>query len=141
MSVPTSRRLVALCLLLVCVLTACSGGETSDQPSASDRVTTVAEPSESSQAIADGATVIDVRTPEEFAQGHVAGALNIDVEASGFETSVKRLDPDKSYVVYCESGRRAGLAIEQMQELGFDDLLNGGGFEDLAEAGVETDGG
>ncbi|WP_052667474.1 rhodanese-like domain-containing protein [Nitriliruptor alkaliphilus] len=89
-------------------------------------------------AQADGRVVIDVRTPEEFDAGHVDGALLIDVQQPDFEARVSELPLDEAYFVYCRTGNRSGQAIERMRELGFTDLVNGGGFDELAEAGLDT---
>ena len=74
--------------------------------------------------------------PAEFTTGHVADAL--DAERSIFEAKVGALDKGKTYVVYCRTGSRAGRAIEAMAKLGFENLVNGGAFDDLAAAGVPT---
>ncbi len=98
----------------------------------------IAEPSVVREAITDGAEVIDVRTPEEFSGGHLTGATNIDVSTPDFEDRTSDLDHAVTYVVYCASGNRAGTAIELMSDQGFDNLVNGGGFDDLAAAGLPT---
>jgi phage shock protein E len=82
--------------------------------------------------VADGAEVVDVRTPEEFDTGHLDGAVNIDYQAADFADRVAELPREASYVVYCASGRRATGAVEQMRDLGFTDVVNGGGYSDLA---------
>lgn len=89
-------------------------------------------------AQAEGRVLIDVRTPEEFDAGHVDGALLIDVQQPDFEARVSELPRDEAYFVYCRTGNRSGQAIERMRELGFTDLVNGGGFDELADAGLAT---
>ena len=79
-------------------------------------------------------SVIDVRTADEYATGHLQGAINIDVEGSDFATEVGKLDPAGTYVVYCHSGRRAGIAKDQMTSMGFKDVTNAGGLQDAATA-------
>lgn len=75
--------------------------------------------------------VIDVRTPEEFATGHLDGAVNIDVESADFATQIEALDKAGNYVVYCHSGRRAGIAVDAMTAAGFTgNLVNAGGIAD-----------
>ena len=127
-------RAVAVLLLAVVALTGCSGSGTT---TTDEGVRTVAA-GEAQQLIDDGAVVIDVRTPEEFASGHLADARNIDVQADSFHTEVDALDRDATYVLYCRSGARAGAAGEMMLEMGFTDVANAGGFEDLASAGLPT---
>jgi rhodanese-related sulfurtransferase len=79
-------------------------------------------------------SVIDVRTPEEFAAGHLTGALNIDIEGADFSGAVSSLDKTDTYVLYCRSGRRAGIALETMKSLGFTNLENAGGLDEAAVA-------
>lgn len=82
-------------------------------------------------------TVIDVRTPAEYAAGHVDGAENIDVSAGSFEQQVEQLDKDEEYVVYCQSGNRSAQAADTMAELGFTEIVDGGGIVDLQSAGAD----
>jgi rhodanese-related sulfurtransferase len=77
------------------------------------------------------AAIIDVRTIDEFATGHLQGAVNMDVESPDFATQISALDKSKDYLLYCHSGRRAGLAIDQMKTAGFTgELANAGGIAD-----------
>lgn len=76
--------------------------------------------------------VIDVRTVEEFNAGHLEGALNIPVEVGDFAGAISKLDPEGNYLVYCRTGRRSGLAIDQMTQLGFKNLSNLGSLENAA---------
>jgi phage shock protein E len=78
-----------------------------------------------------GALVIDVRSPGEFSGGHVDGALNIvhtDTEALAAAIGP---DQDRSVVLYCASGRRSGLAIADLEELGYEALYNATGYDAL----------
>ncbi|ACY47169.1 rhodanese-like domain-containing protein [Rhodothermus marinus] len=79
--------------------------------------------------------VIDVRTPEEFAQGHLEGAINLDLMASDFHEKVARLDPNRTYYLYCRSGNRSGQAARLLRKRGLE-AYNIGGLEDLARAGA-----
>lgn len=122
----------------------CAASDTDDAPQSQDTPaaaiapTDIADPSTVRDAIGGGAEVIDVRTPEEFADGHLQGAVNVDLAAPDFAERIADLDRSTSYVVYCASGNRAGTAIEMMHDQGFNDLMNGGGFEDLAAEGLPT---
>jgi rhodanese-related sulfurtransferase len=67
---------------------------------------------------------LDVRTPLEFESGHVPGALNIP-----HTELAERLDEvtgqrERLVVVYCESGRRADVALEVLQEAGLEHLAS-----------------
>ena len=79
-------------------------------------------------------SIIDVRTPTEFAGGHLQGAVNIDVEGADFVATVSKLDRVGNYVLYCHSGRRAGIALDAMKTLGFSKLTNAGGIDAAASA-------
>lgn len=89
-------------------------------------------------AAAEDRVLIDVRTDEEVAAGAIVGALHLDVQDPDFEARVAELARDEAYLVYCRTGNRSGQAIERMRALGFEDLVNGGAYEDLAEAGLPT---
>lgn len=67
---------------------------------------------------------LDVRTPGEFMEGHISGAINIDVEGSSFDTEIANLDKNKSYAVYCRSGRRSLIAVDKLSAAGFPKLSN-----------------
>ncbi|NUQ23689.1 MAG: rhodanese-like domain-containing protein [Saprospiraceae bacterium] len=66
-----------------------------------------------------GITVIDVRTAEEFAANHIDGAINIDYLALDFLDCIEKLDPQRTYLVYCRSGRRSVRAATLMRNGGF----------------------
>ena len=57
--------------------------------------------------------ILDVRTPREFQAGHLPGAVNLDFNASDFETRAALLDKSKTYVVHCASGGRSVKACEK----------------------------
>jgi len=72
--------------------------------------------------------IIDVRTPQEFAQGHIEGAININLYDSNFEQQISQLDKNKTYLLYCRSGHRSGIAKQIFARAGFEKVydLQGG---------------
>ncbi len=66
-----------------------------------------------------GTIVLDVRTPAEYASGHLPQAQNIDIEAADFATRIAALDKKATYAVYCHSGNRSGVAMDQMLAANF----------------------
>jgi rhodanese-related sulfurtransferase len=68
--------------------------------------------------------VLDVRTPSEWASGHVPGAALIDFNSPDFEGKIRQLDPSKTYLVYCRSGRRSMLASNLLVRNGFTQVKN-----------------
>ena len=78
--------------------------------------------------------VLDVRTPEEYTSGYIGKALNIDYESDSFEKELSRLDKNKTYLVYCESGGRSASAIELMHDQGFKNVFElKGGIEEWVD--------
>jgi len=63
--------------------------------------------------------LIDVRTPAEFSKERIAGAMNIDVQSDDFGSKISKLDKNKTYFIYCKSGRRSQLASTTMKQSGF----------------------
>ena len=133
-------RVAALFLvgLLLLVVSACGEGYGDEPapPASSESAAASSAPVPAGEAldlIADGASSIDVRTRAEFDAGHLDGAINIDVQEADFEERVSELPREASYVVYCASGRRATGAVDRMVELGFTDVVNGGGYDDLTQ--------
>ncbi len=76
---------------------------------------------------------LDVRSAEEFAAGHLAGAVNIPHMEVSARIAELKLDKDTPIAIYCKSGRRAGIALSALEELGYTALSNKGGFEDLQQ--------
>lgn len=74
---------------------------------------------------------IDVRSASEYADGHIAGAVNIPHTEIAEQITTLKLDKDTKIALYCGSGRRAGIALETLQQLGYTNLTNEGGYKDL----------
>lgn len=72
--------------------------------------------------------ILDVRTPEEVAEGHLAGAKNIDVQDELFQQNIEQLNKNKTYLLYCRSGKRTAVAGAKMKAAGFKKvyMLDGG---------------
>lgn len=68
--------------------------------------------------------VLDIRTPGEFATGHVEGALNIDYYARDFPDRIQALDPNQTYMVYCQKGVRSRSLMRALIGSQFDDVLH-----------------
>ncbi len=66
--------------------------------------------------------LLDVRSSEEYQQGHIKGAINVSFDV--ISEHAAKLDKEQPIVVYCRSGRRAGIAIETLQQLGFTKLYH-----------------
>jgi phage shock protein E len=75
--------------------------------------------------------LIDVRTEQEFAEGALPGATRIETENLAERIAAIAPDKDAPVVLYCRSGRRAAAAQDVLQELGYSQVINAGGYQDL----------
>jgi len=82
--------------------------------------------------------VIDVRTQDEYNAGHlkITDAQH-DFLNGDFQNQLESFDKDKTYYLYCRSGNRSGQAARIMQNKGFENVYNVGGFDDLVSNGFE----
>nr|WP_314227691.1 rhodanese-like domain-containing protein [uncultured Kingella sp.] len=80
---------------------------------------------------------IDVRTPEEFNEGHLQGAVNVPHDQ--IASQIARISPDKKAPVnlYCRSGRRAEAALQELKKMGYTNVTNHGGYQDLINKGIQ----
>lgn len=81
------------------------------------------------QVIAEGALLVDVRTPGEFAGGHVKGSVNIPLDS--VQHNLARFKNQKNIIVFCRSGGRSGMAKNILQQNGFQNVINGGTWENV----------
>ena len=104
-------------------------------------------PAQAREMIAQGNTlVVDVRDAPELAQaGKVAGAVHVSRGMLEFRADPASpyhdpdFDPGRTVIVYCASGGRSALAGKALQDLGYRDVRNLGGFKDWAEGGGEVE--
>jgi rhodanese-related sulfurtransferase len=65
------------------------------------------------KAIAEGSVrLIDVRRDDEWAEGRIEGAEHIPLDQ--FDPASLDLSDVREVVLYCRSGRRSGIAAEQL---------------------------
>ena len=89
----------------------------------------------------EDALVIDVRDPGEYSAGHIIGAKNLPLsrlDSGGAEIAAKR--KDRTLIVYCESGARAGKAAAALKAQGYTKVLNlSGGLGAWQQAGLPVE--
>jgi rhodanese-related sulfurtransferase len=79
--------------------------------------------------IAQGATVVDVRTPAEFKDGHFKGSINLPLQT--LSSQMNKLKKDQVIITCCRSGSRSGMARRQLQAAGFTQVYNGGPWNSI----------
>lgn len=85
--------------------------------------------SQLTEAIKDGAFLVDVRTPAEFANGSVKGAVNIPLDK--VPTELSKFKGKENIVVFCRSGNRSGQAKSILEQNGFKGVINGGTWQNV----------
>lgn len=105
-------------LLLMAVATAAVGGEI-DQPNALAALQRA------------DSVLIDVRTAQEYAEGALPGATRIETQELAERIASVAPDKDAPVVLYCRSGRRSSAAQDLLRELGYSQVINAGGYQDL----------
>ena len=84
--------------------------------------------------------LVDVREESEFVRGHLPRALHLSKGI--IERDVETAIPDKSapIVLYCGGGFRSALSAENLQKMGYTNVLSmDGGWRGWNEAGYPTE--
>ena len=68
--------------------------------------------------------LLDVRSKEEFAAGSIKGSINFSHEHLLSNIAAVSHYKSKKLVVYCRSGRRAELVINELENNGFLDIID-----------------
>ena len=66
--------------------------------------------------------LLDVRTPEEFDEGHIAGAVNIPVQI--LDQYLSSVPQDRDVVLYCRTGNRSQVAMEILNQAGYQNVYD-----------------
>ena len=103
-----ANKLSSLALVLALLLSACSKNDSQD-------------------------IWIDVRSQEEFDSGHLEEAILIPHDQIAARIAEVTQFKDAVIHLYCRSGGRAGRAKAALEGLGFTQIINEGGFNDIQE--------
>lgn len=84
-----------------------------------------------------GAVLIDVREESEWADGHAEGALHLSRGIIEFRIQEHVTDFNTPIALYCGRGRRSALVADNLQKIGYNNVLTvAGGFEAWEAAGL-----
>lgn len=84
--------------------------------------------------------IVDVREESEFAAGHIPGAMHLSKGVIERDVERKFPDPDTELVLYCGGGFRSALAADNLQKMGYKNVISmDGGWSGWKEAGYEVE--
>lgn len=75
--------------------------------------------------------LVDTRTVEEYNAGHAPNAVVIPYEQMVSRIDQYVADKQTPILLYCRSGRRAGIAEQALKDQGYEKVYNVGGLEDI----------
>ena len=81
------------------------------------------------ELVKNGAQIIDVRTPTEFKNGHIKNAKNIPLQS--LNQNLSKISKSKPVITCCASGARSAAAKNVLENSGFSEVYNGGGWMSL----------
>jgi rhodanese-related sulfurtransferase len=88
-------------------------------------------------AVREPHVLVDTREDREWADGRVAGAVHLSKGI--IERDIETLYPDKTVelVLYCGGGFRSALAADNLQKMGYSNVISlDGGWRALKESGL-----
>ena len=88
---------------------------------------------EAKAMVAKGAVLMDVRMESEHKAGSIKGSLNVPLFM--LRLKADSLDKSKTYICYCETGRRSSAAAFLLSEQGFDSVVLKGGLQGIPRRG------
>ncbi len=81
--------------------------------------------------------LIDVREESEWAKDHLPGAVHLGKGVIERDVEARVPDPATPIVVYCGGGYRSALAADNLQKMGYSNVLSmDGGIRDWRNKGL-----
>lgn len=81
-------------------------------------------------------TLVDVREESEWAAGHIPGAMHLSKGVIERDVEQKIPDTGQEIILYCGGGYRSALAAENLQRMGYTNVISmDGGWRGWTEAG------
>jgi rhodanese-related sulfurtransferase len=92
-------------------------------------------------AAGESLNIIDVREESEFARGHLPGATHLSKGVIERDIEAKFPSPTTELVLYCGGGFRSALAADNLQKMGYQNVISmDGGWTGWKEAGYPIEG-
>ncbi len=79
----------------------------------------------------DKVTIVDVRTEHEFAGGRVEKSINIPLNE--IPNNIDKLKGMQPIVMCCAAGIRSGNAVNYLNQIGLEEVYNGGSWQQVRE--------
>jgi rhodanese-related sulfurtransferase len=84
--------------------------------------------------------LVDVREESEYAAGHVPGAMHLGKGVIERDIETRIPDQNAPIVLYCGGGFRSALAADNIQKMGYKNVLSmDGGWRGWQEAGLPAE--
>jgi rhodanese-related sulfurtransferase len=81
--------------------------------------------------------LIDVREESEYARNHLPGAIHLGKGIIERDIETREPDLDAPIVLYCGGGFRSALAADNLQKMGYTNVLSmDGGYREWSEKGL-----
>jgi|KBSMisStaDraftv2_1062788.scaffolds.fasta_scaffold00523_22 phage shock protein E len=84
---------------------------------------------EAGEYLRNGAMLIDVRSMNEFESGHILQAYNMPLDRIDVLVPSAVRDKNKVLLLHCSTGVRSGMAKKKLEEMGYKNVFNLGGYE------------
>ncbi len=83
--------------------------------------------------------LVDVREESEWAAGHASGALHLSKGIIERDIEARVPGQDTKMVLYCGGGFRSALAADNLQKMGYTEVISlDGGWRAYQESGLPT---
>lgn len=68
--------------------------------------------------------LVDVRRSDEYEAGHLKDSVLLTLDTIDKQAAEILPDRDQAYYVYCRTGRRSALAVEQLRQMGYSNVFD-----------------